>query len=78
MVKLGKQFACRHTERFRQPFDYGDRGISRSTLDIADIRAMYAGFMGERFLAELHFVAETTNIPTKAFSDIHALAKAPM
>ena len=39
---------------------------------------MDSRFMRERFLAELLFAAEATNIPAKAFSNIHASAKTPL
>ena len=39
---------------------------------------MDSGVMGECLLAELLFVAEATNIPAKALSNIHASVKTPL
>ena len=36
---------------------------------------MDPGVMGKRLLAELLFDAQATNIPTEAFSNIHAIEK---
>ena len=39
---------------------------------------MDPGFMSERLLTEPHFAAQATNIPTKAFANIHAIAETPL
>ena len=73
-----QQVASRNLERLGETLHNSNRRVARSTLDIADVGPVYPGFMGERFLTELHLAAQATHIPAEAFSDIHAITKTPL